>query len=96
MTENDPGSVRLVKKDPPAVMLNPVEVRVLGALIEKQITTPEYYPLTLNALINACNQVSNRDPVVSFDDKTVARGLESLRDKKLVWLLTGVGSRVPK
>ena len=96
MTENDPGSVRLVKKDPPAVTLNPVEVRVLGSLIEKQITTPEYYPLTLNALINACNQVSNRDPVVSFDDKTVARALESLREKKLVWLVTGVGSRVPK
>lgn len=96
MTENDPGSIRLVKKEPHAVILTSVEVRVLGSLIEKQITTPEYYPLTLNALVNACNQVSNRDPVVSFDDKTVARALESLRDKKLVWLVTGVGSRVPK
>ena len=76
-------------------ILNPVEVRVLGSLIEKQITTPEYYPLTLNALVNACNQLSNRDPVVSFDEKTVARALESLRDKKLAWMVTGIG-RVPK
>ena len=75
--------------------LTPVEVRVLGSLIEKEITTPEYYPLTLNALVNACNQISNRDPVVSFDDKTVARALEDLRGKKLVWMVTGVG-RVPK
>jgi uncharacterized protein YceH (UPF0502 family) len=96
MTENDLGPIRLVKKEPPPVILSPAEVRVLGSLIEKQITTPEYYPLTLNALTNACNQVSNRDPVVSFDDRIVARALESLRDKKLVWLVTGVGSRVPK
>ena len=76
-------------------ILNPVEVRVLGSLIEKQITTPEYYPLTLNALTNACNQISNRDPVVSFDEKTVLRALESLREKQLVWMVTGSG-RVPK
>jgi uncharacterized protein len=76
-------------------ILNSVEVRVLGSLIEKEITTPEYYPLTLNALVNACNQISNRDPVVSFDEKTVARALESLREKKLAWMVTGVG-RVPK
>src|SRR5262249_28300787 len=75
--------------------LTPVEVRVLGSLIEKEITTPEYYPLSLNALTNACNQISNRDPVVSFDEKTVARALESLREKQLVWMVTGVG-RVPK
>jgi len=75
--------------------LTAVEVRVLGSLIEKEITTPEYYPLTLNALVNACNQISNRDPVVSFDDKTVARALEDLREKKLVWMVTGAG-RVPK
>jgi uncharacterized protein len=75
--------------------LTQVEVRVLGSLIEKEITTPEYYPLTLNALTNACNQISNRDPVVSFEDKTVARALEDLREKKLVWMVTGVG-RVPK
>ncbi len=76
-------------------ILTPIEVRVLGSLIEKEITTPEYYPLTLNALTNACNQISNRDPVVSFDDRTVARSLESLREKKLAWMVTGVG-RVPK
>jgi len=75
--------------------LTAVEVRVLGSLIEKEITTPEYYPLTLNALVNACNQISNRDPVVSFDDKIVARALEDLREKELVWMVTGVG-RVPK
>jgi uncharacterized protein YceH (UPF0502 family) len=76
-------------------ILNPVEVRVLGSLIEKEITTPEYYPLTLNALTNACNQISNRDPVVSFDEKTVVRAIESLREKQLVWMVTGSG-RVPK
>jgi uncharacterized protein YceH (UPF0502 family) len=76
-------------------ILTTVEVRVLGSLIEKEITTPEYYPLTLNALVNACNQISNRDPVVSFDEMTVARALESLREKKLAWMVTGVG-RVPK
>ena len=76
-------------------ILTQVEVRVLGSLIEKEITTPEYYPLTLNALVNACNQISNRDPVVSFDERTVARALESLREKKLAWMVTGVG-RVPK
>jgi uncharacterized protein YceH (UPF0502 family) len=76
-------------------ILTPEEVRVLGSLIEKEITTPEYYPLTLNALTNACNQLSNRDPVVSFDERTVARAIESLREKKLAWMVTGVG-RVPK
>lgn len=76
-------------------ILTPAEARVLGSLIEKEITTPEYYPLTLNALINACNQTSNRDPVVSFDERTVASALDSLREKKLIWLVTGVG-RVPK
>jgi len=75
--------------------LTPVEVRVLGSLIEKEITTPEYYPLSLNALASACNQISNRDPVLSFDEKTVARALESLREKQLIWMVTGVG-RVPK
>lgn len=76
-------------------ILTQVEVRVLGSLIEKEITTPEYYPLTLNALVNACNQISNRDPVVSFDERTVARALESLREKRLAWMVTGIG-RVPK
>lgn len=77
-------------------ILSAIEVRVLGALIEKQLTTPEYYPLTLNGLTNACNQLSNRDPVVSYDDRTVAGALESLREKKLVWMVTAPGNRVPK
>jgi uncharacterized protein len=77
-------------------ILNAVEVRVIGSLVEKQITTPEYYPLTLNALVNACNQISNRDPVVAYDEKTVARALDSLREKQLAWMVTGAGSRVPK
>ena len=77
-------------------MLNNVEARVLGALIEKEITTPEYYPLTLNALVNACNQKSNRDPVVSYDEDTVEDALESLRAKSLAVRITGAGTRVPK
>jgi uncharacterized protein YceH (UPF0502 family) len=78
------------------VLLNAVEARVLGSLIEKELTTPEYYPLTLNALVNACNQISNRDPVVAYDEKMVVRALESLREKQLAWMVTGAGSRVPK
>ncbi len=72
------------------------EVRVLGSLLEKEITTPEYYPLSLNALLNACNQKSNRDPVVHFDEETVERVLYTLRDKGLLLNITGAGSRVPK
>ncbi len=72
------------------------EVRVLGALLEKEVTTPEYYPLSLNALLNACNQKSNRDPVVHFDENTVERALYTLRDKGLLLNITGAGSRVPK
>ncbi|MGB6943798.1 MAG: YceH family protein [Bryobacteraceae bacterium] len=72
------------------------EVRVLGSLLEKEITTPEYYPLSLNALVNACNQKSNRDPAVHFDEETVERVLYMLRDKGLLLNVTGAGSRVPK
>lgn len=79
-----------------ALLLDPVEVRVLGSLVEKEITTPEYYPLTLNALVNACNQKSGRDPVVSWEEEFVAEGLDTLREKKLVSVLTGGGNRVPK
>ena len=78
------------------LLLHPHEVRVLACLIEKEIATPEYYPLTLNALTLACNQKSNRDPVVSFSDDLVRGALESLRDKKLTVERTGGGSRVPK
>lgn len=78
------------------IALNDVEVRVLGALVEKEITTPEYYPLTLNSLTTACNQKSNRHPVVAYDEKTVVRALESLREKGLARQRTGVDMRVPK
>jgi uncharacterized protein len=75
--------------------IDAAEARVLGALLEKEITTPEYYPLSLNALVNACNQKSNRDPVVSFDEGTVEVALESLRAKGLAVRISGE-SRVPK
>jgi uncharacterized protein YceH (UPF0502 family) len=72
-------------------LLDAVEVRVLGALMEKEATTPEYYPLSLNALVNACNQKSNRDPVVSYDEQTVLEAAHRLREKSLSLLLTGSG-----
>ena len=78
------------------LLLHPVEVRVLGSLLEKEITTPEYYPLSLNALVNACNQKSNRDPTVNFDEAAVEQALHSLRDKGLLLSITGAGSRVQK
>ena len=67
------------------VVLNDEETRVLGCLIEKEMATPEYYPLTLNALLNACNQKSNRDPVVSYNEETVLQAIEGLKSKQLVW-----------
>jgi len=76
--------------------LSDAEVRVLGSLIEKEITTPDYYPLSLNALMAACNQSSNRNPVAHFDESTVARAVESLQEKKLVHLLDRGESRVTK
>ena len=76
------------------IILNDIEARVLGSLMEKGMTTPEYYPLSLNALKNACNQKSNREPVVDYDETTVVRALDSLRTKQLVVLSTS--SRVPK
>jgi hypothetical protein len=75
--------------------LDPVEIRVLGALMEKEVTTPEYYPLSLNALVNACNQKSNRDPVVDYDDETVSDALARLRERHFSLTVTG-GSRVHK
>jgi uncharacterized protein YceH (UPF0502 family) len=77
-------------------LLHPIEVRVLGSLLEKDLTTPEYYPLTLNALQNACNQKSSRDPMVNYDETTVAQGLELLRQKQLVLKVSGAGHRVEK
>jgi len=77
-------------------LLDDVETRVLGALVEKQITTPDYYPLTLNSLTAACNQKSNRHPVVSFDEKSVVRALDSLLEKQLARRVSGAEMRVPK
>jgi uncharacterized protein len=75
--------------------LDSTEVRVLGALLEKESTTPEYYPLSLNALVNACNQKSNRHPVVSYDDETVSNAIELLKTKRFAATILG-GSRVAK
>src|SRR5471032_16705 len=74
--------------------LNAVEVRVLGALVEKQIATPDYYPLSLNALANACNQLTNRDPVMSLDEAAVAGAIEALRERRLATVFHGAESRV--
>jgi uncharacterized protein len=76
--------------------LDAEEIRILGSLLEKEITTPEYYPLSLNALLNACNQKSNREPVVHWDEDTLELPLYSLREKGLLVSITGAGSRVPK
>jgi uncharacterized protein YceH (UPF0502 family) len=72
-------------------LLDAAEVRVLGALMEKEATTPEYYPLSLNALVNACNQKSNREPVVSYDEDTVIDALDRLREKRFSLTITGNG-----
>ncbi|MDQ2900498.1 MAG: YceH family protein [Acidobacteriota bacterium] len=71
--------------------LDPVEIRVLGALLEKESTTPEYYPLSLNALVNACNQKSNRHPVVAYDEATVLSAIESMREKRFAAVIIGSG-----
>ena len=75
--------------------LTPTEARVLGALIEKEITTPEYYPLSLNALVNACNQKNNREPVMALDEVEVRQALHGLEDERLAAAVRG-DSRVPK
>ncbi|HEX8117859.1 MAG TPA: YceH family protein [Pyrinomonadaceae bacterium] len=77
-------------------LLSEAEVRVLGSLVEKQVTTPDYYPLTMNALVHACNQISNRDPVVQYDERQVSDAVDSLRMKNLVYIFYGAESRVPK
>jgi uncharacterized protein YceH (UPF0502 family) len=77
-------------------LLTDIETRVLGSLIEKQVTTPEYYPLTLNALTLACNQKNNRYPVTAYSENQVADALESLREKNLTYVFYGSTSRVPK
>jgi uncharacterized protein len=79
-----------------ATILSDIETRVLGCLVEKQVTTPEYYPLTLNALTAACNQKNNRNPVTSYSEDQVAQAVENLREKNLAYVYYGTTSRVPK
>jgi uncharacterized protein len=78
------------------LFLTDIETRVLGSLIEKDITTPDYYPLSLNALVNACNQKNNRDPVMNLDEESVRQALASLREKRLAGPASGADSRVTK
>ncbi len=78
------------------VQMSPVEARIVGALMEKEATTPDCYPLSLNALLNACNQKSNRDPVMELDENTVRDALESLREKRLAGPTSSADSRVTK
>lgn len=77
-------------------IITAIQSRILGALVEKQLTTPEYYPLTLNALVNACNQKNNREPVMMLSENEVLNDLEHLRDRNLVYIFYGSTSRVPK
>jgi len=77
-------------------LLSSVEARVLGSLMEKDVTTPDYYPLSLNALLNACNQKSSRDPVMNLDEGAVREALNTLRDKGLAGAASGTDSRVAK
>ena len=78
------------------ILLTAEEARVLGALMEKEVSTPDHYPLSLNALTNACNQTTSRDPVVRYDEDTVIRALDGLREKKLLWEVDQAGGRVRK
>src|ERR1700740_3821587 len=79
-----------------SLLLTEIEARVLGALVEKDITTPDYYPLSLNALVNACNQKNNRDPVMNLDEDAVRQALDSLHGKRLAGAMSGADSRVTK
>ena len=76
--------------------LTEIETRVLGSLVEKDITTPDYYPLSLNALVNACNQKNNRDPVMTLDEEAVRQALSTLQEKRLAGPASGADSRVTK
>lgn len=77
-------------------ILTVIEARVIGALMEKEQSTPDYYPMTLNALVNACNQKNNRNPIVTYDEKLVAKTLEVLRAKNFIVRVTSSANRVPK
>ena len=76
-------------RKPPSRELDAIEIRILGSLAEKQMATPEYYPLTLNALVAACNQKSNREPVMELTEDDVQRALDRLQEEKLVWKVVG-------
>jgi uncharacterized protein YceH (UPF0502 family) len=78
------------------IVLDDIETRVLGALIEKDVTTPDYYPLSLNALVNACNQKNNRDPVMNLDEEAVRQALNTLQEKRLAGPTSSADSRVTK
>jgi uncharacterized protein YceH (UPF0502 family) len=78
------------------LLLNEIETRVLGSLVEKDVTTPDYYPLSLNALVNACNQKNNRDPVMNLDDEAVRQALNTLQEKRLAGPTSSADSRVIK
>src|SRR5271157_543284 len=78
------------------IFLTPAQARVLGALVEKEVTTPDYYPLSLNALINACNQRSNREPVMDLDEEAVRQALHGLEDLRLAGRARGADGRVTK
>ena len=98
MCEIRKGSLIAMGEDarqrPVDMVLNDIEVRVLGSLMEKELATPDYYPLSLNALTNACNQKSNRDPVVSYEEETVERAVDDLEKKGIVF--KSLVGRVPK
>ncbi|MEZ5362610.1 MAG: YceH family protein [Bryobacterales bacterium] len=98
-------TIRLAPKGPESepspvltegVQLTPEECRVLGCLVEKAITTPDYYPLTLNSLVSACNQKSSRDPVVEYGDADVLAAIDGLKEKQLATRITSSDSRVPR
>jgi len=93
---NENSSDQNSGKSQELVVLNFEETRVLGSLIEKELTTPEYYPLTLNSLVSACNQKNNRLPKSNLDEDEVSKTIEELRMKRLVHRVDLVGSRVPK
>ncbi len=90
------GAPSVVSFHPVNILLNEIECRVLGSLVEKEITTPEYYPLSLNALVNACNQKSNREPVMNLDEAAVRQALHSLDGQSLVRSVSAADSRVTK
>ncbi|HEX4783786.1 MAG TPA: YceH family protein [Candidatus Sulfotelmatobacter sp.] len=97
MTSNIPLVELCIKITPDCkVNLTEIETRVLGSLIEKDITTPDYYPLSLNALVNACNQKNNRDPVMTLDEGAVRQALATLQEKRLAGPASGADSRVTK